>query len=262
MAYFFDGNYSHDSIVYRKNEDFKSEMVVVENGIMFQVNLLDKLDTGIFLDMKLGRKWIMENSNNKRVLNLFSYSCLFGCAAMLGGGSEVINVDASKTALGLGRINYRLNGLKCLKRAFCRSDVARYIRFTKKKNFKFDIIIIDPSPPPSIDIDEKLHYYNLWFRRSLPLIGNIGSILISCHDMLITEEFINILLQLNQENLKITLQESIPYPESFNIMQSKAFVFKIERMGSSTKETIMNIEKETDIVEEFYDIGNMETDLF
>jgi 23S rRNA (cytosine1962-C5)-methyltransferase len=51
--------------------------IVKEYGSQFLINLNHAQNAGLFLDMSEGRKWLKENSSNKRVLNLFSYTCLY-----------------------------------------------------------------------------------------------------------------------------------------------------------------------------------------
>ena len=59
--------------------------------------------------MRLGRQWVQERSQGKRVLNLFAYTCGFSVAAKAGGANQVVNVDMAKGALSRGRDNHRLN---------------------------------------------------------------------------------------------------------------------------------------------------------
>ena len=46
--------------------------------------------------MKNGREFVRENAKDKKVLNLFSYTCAFSLAAKMSGAYEVVNVDMSK----------------------------------------------------------------------------------------------------------------------------------------------------------------------
>ena len=62
--------------------------------------------------MKNGRQFVRENAKNKSVLNLFSYTCAFSIAASLGGASKISNIDMSKGALSIGRVNHHLNNLE------------------------------------------------------------------------------------------------------------------------------------------------------
>ena len=87
------------------------DLYVIENGIKIKLNLLSNKNSGYFPDMKIGREFVRENSKDKSVLNLFSYTCAFGLAASMGGAYKVSNIDMSKGALSTGRSNYQLNDL-------------------------------------------------------------------------------------------------------------------------------------------------------
>jgi len=85
--------------------------VITENGMKFLVRLDIAKNHGIFLDMANGRKWIRQRSENAVVLNLFSYTCGFSVAALLGGAETVVNMDMAKGALKTGQRNHELNGV-------------------------------------------------------------------------------------------------------------------------------------------------------
>lgn len=84
---------------YQKMAEQKTEFEVEEAGLKFIVNLSDYLDTGLFLDHRLTRQMIREQSSGKHVLNLFCYTGSFSVYAIAGGAREVISVDLSKTYL-------------------------------------------------------------------------------------------------------------------------------------------------------------------
>lgn len=115
---------------------------VVENGVRFLVDLMSKQNTGIFPDMRNGRTFVMNNSKNAKVLNLFSYTCGFSVAAMHGGADHVMNMDMSKGVLKVGKQNHLLNNYdKGV--SFLPHDILK--SFGKlKKAAPFDLIIVDP----------------------------------------------------------------------------------------------------------------------
>ncbi|MST04431.1 MAG: class I SAM-dependent rRNA methyltransferase [Candidatus Pacebacteria bacterium] len=121
-----------------------SKTVVLENGLKFEVDMNDGLNTGLFLDMRRNREIIKRLSAGKKVLNLFAYTCSFGVYARSGGASNVVNVDISKKILNRGKINYELNGILPEKNEFTVFDSVEYLKIAVKKNNLFDIIIIDP----------------------------------------------------------------------------------------------------------------------
>ena len=66
------------------------QLKVLEGNLKFKISLGKARNTGLFLDMKNGREWIQKQSKNKRVLNLFSYTCGFSASAIEGGAKSVV----------------------------------------------------------------------------------------------------------------------------------------------------------------------------
>ncbi|MFK5947988.1 MAG: class I SAM-dependent methyltransferase [Methylococcales bacterium] len=120
-----------------------TKLIVNEANLQFNISLGKVRNTGLFLDMKNGRDWVQAHSNNKRVLNLFSYTCGFSVAAIAGGAKSVLNADMSRPALNVGRENHRLNQQSCEKVAFEKVNIFKsFSRF--KKRGPFDLLICDP----------------------------------------------------------------------------------------------------------------------
>ena len=119
------------------------EWLIDEDGLRYKLDLGRKQNNGLFLDMRLGRRWVREQAAGRRVLNLFAYTCGFSVAAIAGGAAQVVNLDMARAALSRGRDNHRLNG----------HDLAR-VEFLGHELFKswgkvrrygpYDLIIIDP----------------------------------------------------------------------------------------------------------------------
>lgn len=123
--------------------DRNDDLYVVENGIKIKLNLYSNLNSGYFPDMKNGRAYIKSISQDKNVLNLFSYTCGFSLAALKGEANSVTNFDMAKSALNTGRQNHHLNNLDTKKVKFYPHNILK--SFSRiKKDGPFDIIIIDP----------------------------------------------------------------------------------------------------------------------
>ena len=128
---------------YQKLDVTQHEFVVEENGLKFIVNLSDYLDTGLFLDHRLTRQRVREESKEKHVLNLFAYTGSFSVYAAAGGASSVITVDLSKTYLGWAERNMALNGFTNTDQyKFIHADVLQYL--DELSPGKLDLIIMDP----------------------------------------------------------------------------------------------------------------------
>ncbi len=85
-----------------KSQDF---FPVSEPPMKFLVNLERYLDTGLFLDMRPLRQYLLQNSKGKKVLNLFCYTGSLSVAAAAGEGL-VTSVDMSRTYLDWSYENF------------------------------------------------------------------------------------------------------------------------------------------------------------
>ena len=144
----------HNSIILQRRyqKDSPSEIIIgtlkdnlyaIENNLKFKLNIFSNQNNGYFPDMKIGREYIKNISKDKKVLNLFSYTCGFSLAASAGGASSVINIDMAKNALNTGRKNHHINNLSTSNISFWPHNILK--SFGKiKKNGPYDIIIIDP----------------------------------------------------------------------------------------------------------------------
>lgn len=145
----FDGalllqrRYIHGAPVEVIKGELPQPHLVEENGIKYQVKLLDGQNNGLFLDMANGRRWMSEHAHGRNVLNLFSYSCSFSLAAMQGGASSVINIDMSHGALKLGKANHKINDIDTNLVKFLRHDIFK--SWGKLKRYgPYQTIVFDP----------------------------------------------------------------------------------------------------------------------
>lgn len=134
-------------------ERASSRCVVNEQGHIFEVDLNDTLNTGLFLDMRANRQLIADACRAKTVLNCFAYTCSFGVYARLAGAAKCVNVDISRKVLDRGRRNYELNGIDVLPGEFIKMDAVSYLHKAVDKKNRFDVIILDP---PSFARGEKV----------------------------------------------------------------------------------------------------------
>ena len=120
-----------------------SRLTVTEGDMTFQVSLGQARNTGLFLDMRNGRRWVRGHSQDRRVLNLFAYTCGFSIAAVAGGARAVLNVDMSSPALSVGRENHRLNLQPTARVGFEKLDIFKSFGRLKRRG-PFDLLICDP----------------------------------------------------------------------------------------------------------------------
>jgi len=120
-----------------------TRLAITENNLQFNLSLGQSRNTGLFLDMQNGRHWVQDHAQDKRVLNLFAYTCGFSVAAIAGNAQSVLNVDMSSAALNVGRENHRLNQQSLAQVRFEKLDIFKsFSRF--KKRGPFDLLICDP----------------------------------------------------------------------------------------------------------------------
>ncbi|WP_392343662.1 bifunctional 23S rRNA (guanine(2069)-N(7))-methyltransferase RlmK/23S rRNA (guanine(2445)-N(2))-methyltransferase RlmL [Pseudoalteromonas prydzensis] len=115
--------------------------VVEEFGAKFKVNLFDYLDTGLFLDHRLARRYIQENAKDKRFLNLFAYTGTASVHAALGGAKAITTVDLSKTYLKWGQDNFELNNISNTRYRFEQADCLKWLEHATSQ---YDLIFLDP----------------------------------------------------------------------------------------------------------------------
>lgn len=119
-------------------------LIVKENNVDFAIYLNDGAMVGVFLDQKEVRKSIKEKySNNKRVLNTFSYTGAFSMAAAKGGAITT-SVDLASRSLEKTTENFTINNIKPEKHDIIVEDIFLYFKRAKKEELKFDVVILDP----------------------------------------------------------------------------------------------------------------------
>ena len=149
----------------------------IENGMKFKLNLLSNRNSGYFPDMKNGRSFIRENSKDKSVLNLFSYTCAFSVAAKMGGAKGVSNIDMSKGALSTGSQNHYLNDIETRGVSFLPYNILKSLSRIKKKG-PYDLIIIDPPTFQKGSFEATKDYRKLIMK--LPQIASEECTLLAC----------------------------------------------------------------------------------
>lgn len=144
--------------IQKRNEKYQrlsnsNNFILISEGIcQYQVNLTDFLDTGLFLDHRPLRNWLlMKDSKGKNVLNLFSYTGSLSVASARGEAKQVTSVDLSNHYLNWSKENFSINNLNLENYRFINSDVLSFLKIND--NIFYDIIIIDP---PTFSNSKKL----------------------------------------------------------------------------------------------------------
>ncbi len=158
-------------------------------------------DPWLFLDLRAGRRRVMQEVAGKSLLNVFAYTCGVGVAAAKAGARHVVNVDFAESSIAVGKENARLNDLPIRVR-FVQSDAfaalrqlsgigqAKFVRgkhlppFPKLEAQQFDVVFLDPpryakSPFGVVDL---VNDYPALFKPAL-LATAEGGTLICCNNV-------------------------------------------------------------------------------
>jgi len=114
---------------------------VVENGLKFKVDWVKGQKTGFFVDQRNNRDLLEKYAENRKVLNLFSYTGGFSAYAMRGKAELVHSVDSSSKAIDLLRTNMELNFPVDNRHQAFAEDAFLYL---EKTGQPYDLMILDP----------------------------------------------------------------------------------------------------------------------
>lgn len=192
--------------------DIVSEHVCLEDDLKYKILLGKNQNLGFFIDMKRGRELLQKYARDKKVLNLFSYTCAFSVVAEKYGAREVHNIDMSKSALSRGKENHLLNNLKLNNIKFFPHDILKSFGLIKR-NGPYDFIIIDPPSDQGNSFKVDRDYSKLITR--IKDWSNPGAYVLTClnspfHSFGFLEECVH------QYACELELVESCGAPLSFN----------------------------------------------
>lgn len=117
----------------------------LDKDLLCKVSLGENRNTGVFPDMRSGWHWLAEHAENKRVLNLFSYTSVFSLFALKGGAKKVVNIDMCGSATKTAQLNHQINNLLDERVSIWKKNILKSNSQIAKQS-KFDIIILDPPP--------------------------------------------------------------------------------------------------------------------
>jgi 23S rRNA (cytosine1962-C5)-methyltransferase len=170
-----------------------------ERGIVFCVRARHRgQDPWLFLDLRSGRAIVQSMAAQKRVLNLFAYTCGVGVCAAVGGAATVTNVDFAHSALAVGRDNAAANGLSPERCTTVQSDClpvlrqlagvpvqrrGKHVPYLRVERQPYDLIVLDPprlAKTPFGTIDVVNDYQSLW-KPALLALADGGAVLATNH---------------------------------------------------------------------------------
>lgn len=153
-------------------------------------------DPWLFLDLRAGRRRVMQEAVGKSLLNVFAYTCGVGIAAAKAGARHVVNIDFAESSIAIGKENARLNDLP-IRLRFVLSDAFAALRqlsgqgqaqmvrgkrlppFPKLEPHPFDVVFLDPprhakSPFGVVDL---VNDYSAVFKPALLATSEGGTLI-------------------------------------------------------------------------------------
>jgi 23S rRNA (cytosine1962-C5)-methyltransferase len=117
-----------------------------EYGVYYSLLADTMHNCGLYLDARPVRKWLANNSEGRRVLNLFSFTGSLGIAALKGNAKAAIHLDRSKALLPRIEKSYEKNTMEFGTRSFIKGDIYKHLPKAIKSGQQFEGIILDPPP--------------------------------------------------------------------------------------------------------------------
>jgi 23S rRNA (cytosine1962-C5)-methyltransferase len=170
-------------------------VTIINDGVKFEVDVLNGQKTGFFLDQRENRKSIHRYAAGGSVLDCFCNEGGFALHAASAKAAGVRGLDISESAIAKARVNARLNSAEV---DFEIGDVSETLKMLSEKNKKFDMVILDP---PSFTKSKKnipaaLRGYKDINSTALRLI-NVGGFLVtaSCSHHITEDGFLSAIEQ-------------------------------------------------------------------
>ncbi len=121
----------------------KKSIPIAMNGAIYMADLAHGQKTGLFFDQRPNHAFGARLAKGAQVFDLFSHVGGFGLAALAGGASSKLAVDASQAALELARQGATLTGLE-KQFSIRHGDAFEVMTALKEKGAEFDVVFCDP----------------------------------------------------------------------------------------------------------------------
>jgi len=198
--------------------ELPNECIAIEGSLQFHIDLLSFKNIGYFLDARHARNKLAELCENKRVLNLFAFTCAFSVVALANKAASVVNVDMGKGVLERGRDNHKLNKLPVNSRdvSYIKSDIFKAWKKLQQYG-PYDIVVIDPPTLQKGSFNAAKDYGKI-VKNLEKLLGNEATIIACLNSPFLGEAFLDDIFlnsSLNEEGNQLNKHMRIPNPCSF-----------------------------------------------
>lgn len=188
----------------------KEVVIFKEHGVLFSANVIKGHKTGYFLDHRANRKKVGEMSNQKTVLDVFSYAGGFSVHALAGGAKAVTSLDISAPAIELAKENANLNPYTGEHHIIV-GDAFDELEKLASQRTRFDIVVIDPPSfaKSAIEIDRAINSYKKLAVLGVKLVNRGGTlVLASCSSRVTADVFFELMEEVMQTtNTNYTILE-------------------------------------------------------
>ncbi|MBE7454883.1 MAG: class I SAM-dependent rRNA methyltransferase [Kofleriaceae bacterium] len=120
------------------------ELEVREDDLRFIVDVTAPLSTGLFADLRLGRRCVRAYARDRRVLNLFSYTGAISVYAHAGGAAHVTAIDVAAKAHARARRNFAASGFDPETPEHVVGDTFKVLARFAERRTRFDLVALDP----------------------------------------------------------------------------------------------------------------------
>ncbi|MEZ4366397.1 MAG: class I SAM-dependent rRNA methyltransferase [Kofleriaceae bacterium] len=120
------------------------ELSIREDDLTFLVDVTSPLSTGLFADLREGRRAVRRWAQGRRVLNLFSYTGAISVYAQAGGATEICAVDVAAKAHARARRNFAASGFDAERPEHVAGDAFKVLARFLERGRTFDLVVIDP----------------------------------------------------------------------------------------------------------------------
>lgn len=147
---------------------------VEEDGLQFEVNFDDYLDTGLFLDHRITRALLRQAAHGLHCLNLFAYTGTASVHMAAGGAAATTTVDLSRTYLDWAGRNLARNGFDNREQhRLIHNDCLQWLE-QGGDGQRYDLVFLDP---PSFSTSSRMRRTLDIQRDHVELIGYLRRLL-------------------------------------------------------------------------------------
>lgn len=121
-------------------------LIIKENGINFAIYLGQEWMTGLFLDQRQVRDYLLTQAYSGSLLNLFSYTGGFSVVAAKAGVQRTVSVDVANRSLDKTKEQFQINNINLAEsdHEIRVMDVFDYLNYAKRHQLQFDWVVCDP----------------------------------------------------------------------------------------------------------------------